>query len=187
MVSQFVSTHPVALLGDLGYDFPPGTHAIGRLDNHSEGLLLLSTDKKVTRLLFEGERKHRRVYLVQVKNTVSPQSLEQLRQGIPIRVRGGGWYRTSPCLADLVEDPGTYFRDWNQERAFPPYSWLVLTLTEGKFHQVRKMVKALHHPCRRLIRISIEGIQLGDMAPGEIRELPQAAFFEKLGIDYTAD
>ena len=67
MVSQFVSTHSVNLLGDLEFDFPPGTHAIGRLDNHSEGLLLLTTNKKITRLLFEGKIPHKRTYFVQVR------------------------------------------------------------------------------------------------------------------------
>lgn len=51
MVSQFVSSHQVRLLGELAFDFPEGTHAIGRLDNHSEGLLLLTTNPKITRLL----------------------------------------------------------------------------------------------------------------------------------------
>ena len=51
IVSQFVSSHRVGLLGDLAFDFPEGTHAIGRLDNNSEGLLLLTTNKKITKLL----------------------------------------------------------------------------------------------------------------------------------------
>jgi len=71
MVSQFVSSHPVKLLGDLEFNFPEETHAIGRLDQNSEGLLLLTTNKKVTRLLFQGLVPHTRTYLVQVKNTVS--------------------------------------------------------------------------------------------------------------------
>ena len=71
MVSQFVSSHEVNLLGNLDFIFPEGTHAIGRLDNHSEGLLILTTNKKVTRLLFQGETAHKRTYLVQVKNVVS--------------------------------------------------------------------------------------------------------------------
>jgi 23S rRNA pseudouridine2457 synthase len=75
MVSQFVSSHEVGLLGDLDFDFPEGTHAIGRLDSHSEGLLLLTTNKKVTRLLFQGEVPHERTYLVMVKGIVLPEKI----------------------------------------------------------------------------------------------------------------
>src|ERR1700748_68613 len=93
MVSQFVSPDPVRLLGDLDYDFPEGTHAIGRLDNHSEGLLILTTNKKVTRLLFEGEKPHKRTYLVQVRHEMTSEKLEQLRQGVDIEVKEGNIYR----------------------------------------------------------------------------------------------
>ena len=67
MVSQFVSSHDVRLLTDLNFNFPEGTHAIGRLDQNSEGLLLLTTNKKITKLLFQGTVSHKRTYLVQVK------------------------------------------------------------------------------------------------------------------------
>ncbi len=66
MVSQFVSTHQVNLLHQLNFVFPEGTHAIGRLDQNSEGLLLLTTNKKITKLLFQGPVPHNRTYLVQV-------------------------------------------------------------------------------------------------------------------------
>src|SRR3954453_19959279 len=102
MVSQFVSSHDVRLLGELPFDFPEGTHAIGRLDNHSEGLLILTTNKKVTRLLFQGEIPHKRTYLVQVKNVVSEDTLEKLRNGISIRVKGGEYYASTPCEIALT-------------------------------------------------------------------------------------
>src|SRR4051812_4362465 len=89
MVSQFVSTHKVNLLGDIDFDFPEHTHAIGRLDNHSEGLLLLTTNKKVTKLLFQGEVPHERTYLVKVKNVVSDETLRKLNNGVSIRIEGG--------------------------------------------------------------------------------------------------
>src|SRR5436190_9293762 len=88
MVSQFISSHKVNLLGDLDFDFPEDIHAIGRLDNNSEGLLLLTTNKKVTRLLFHGEEKHTRTYLVQVNNVLSKENLQRLQSGVSIRIKG---------------------------------------------------------------------------------------------------
>ena len=88
MVSQFVSSHRVNLLSDLTFQFPEGTHAVGRLDSNSEGLLnSATTNKRVTRLLFQGETHHKRIYLVQVEKVVSEETLQQLRMGVVIRVR----------------------------------------------------------------------------------------------------
>ena len=182
MVSQFVSSHRVGLLGDLDFDFPEGTHAIGRLDNNSEGLLLLTTNKKITKLLFEGAVPHKRVYLVQVKHEVSEDTLQLLRQGVSIIVKGGGNYITQPCQVEIVQDPSDYFNDTKPLMLRPPYTWLLLTLTEGKFHQVRKMVDAVHHQCRRLIRVAIEDLTLGEIPAGGVKEIEEAEFFEKLKI-----
>jgi 23S rRNA pseudouridine2457 synthase len=102
MVSQFLSSHPVRLLGDLEFLFPEGTHAIGRLDNHSEGLLILTTNKKLTRLLFQGETLHRRTYLVQVNYKVSEEALQKLRTGITFQVKGGKDYLSTPCEVTIV-------------------------------------------------------------------------------------
>jgi 23S rRNA pseudouridine2457 synthase len=59
-----------------------------------------------------------------------------------------------------------------------------ITLTEGKYHQVRKMVAAIRHRCKRLIRLSIEEIYLGDLASGQVREMNEDAFFKQLHIKY---
>jgi 23S rRNA pseudouridine2457 synthase len=67
MVSQFIGTERVRLLKDLDFNFPEDTHAIGRLDSDSEGLLLLTTNKKVTKLLFKSKVPHKRTYLVKVQ------------------------------------------------------------------------------------------------------------------------
>ena len=182
MVSQFISTHQVALLGELKFVFPEGTHAIGRLDNNSEGLLLLTTDKKITRLLFQGKVPHTRTYLVQVKNRVSEESLKQLKAGAGIRIKGGVNYITTPCDVMIVEKPENLFSSGYELREDVPCTWLRITLTEGKYHQVRKMVASVHHRCKRLIRVSIEDIHLGDMQPGEVREIGEEDFFRQLRL-----
>lgn len=182
MVSQFISSHDVRLLSELKFDFPEGTHAIGRLDNHSEGLLLLTTDKRVTRLLFQGEVPHTRTYLVQVKNTVSAESVKRLREGISIRVKGGDAFITTSCNIVIVDPPDNLFSSGYELRKGVACTWLRITLTEGKFHQVRKMVAAVNHRCKRLIRISIEDICLDGLEPGAVREISKHTFFKKLRI-----
>jgi len=182
MVSQFVSSHQVKLLGDLDFSFPEGIHAIGRLDNNSEGLLILTTNKKITRLLFQGEIPHKRTYLVKVKYVVERESLMKLRTGVSIRVKGGGYYFTSPCEVEIVERPQNLFENGYELPEYVPHTWLRITLTEGKFHQVRKMVDALHHRCVRLIRQSIEDLELMDLPVGGVREIDENTFFQQLKI-----
>lgn len=184
MVSQFVSTDEVTLLTAIDFNFPEGTHAIGRLDAHSEGLLILTTNKKVTRLLFQGEVPHKRTYLVQVLQQMSQESLQKIRDGVSIRIKGNVDWKTTPCEAEIVEKPADLFLVENALQDFIPHTWLTISLTEGKFHQVRKMVLAMRHKCRRLIRMSIEDIHLEDLQPGCVREMNEVDFFKKLKIDY---
>lgn len=182
MVSQFVSSDEVGLLGDLNFNFPEGTHAIGRLDSDSEGLLILTTNKKVTRLLFQGEIPHKRVYVVHVAHVVSDETLELLRTGISIIIKGNIPYKTTPCEVDIIAKPAwlspRYEKEWEV-----PHTWLRISLTEGKYHQVRKMVRTAGHRCKRLIRVSIENLELNDLKPGEVREIEEKDFFEKLRIE----
>ncbi|SEW51630.1 pseudouridine synthase [Chitinophaga arvensicola] len=182
MVSQFVSSHDVRLLGELQFDFPEGTHAIGRLDNHSEGLLILTTNKKVTRLLFQGEQPHERTYLVKVKGEMSADTLQRLKEGVPICIAEGVDYVTVPCNVEIVQRPPGLFDHPRELPVNVPHTWLLITLTEGKFHQVRKMVAAVSHRCQRLIRVSIEGLLLGDLPPGAVKEFEEEEFFRLLKI-----
>jgi 23S rRNA pseudouridine2457 synthase len=184
MVSQFVSTHDVSLLGDLDFDFPEGTHAVGRLDNHSEGLLILTTNKKLTRLLFLSDKPHKRTYLVQVNNTVSAENLKRLQTGVTIKIKTGIMYTTTPCDVRVVNDPENFYELGERLTAFHPFTWLLITITEGKYHQVRKMIAAIRHKCKRLIRVSIEDLELDGLKAGEVRELEEDDIFKKLKIDY---
>lgn len=182
MVSQFVSTHDVKLLGDLDFNFPSGTHAVGRLDNHSEGLLLLTTNKKITRLLFLSDVPHKRTYLVQVNNIISEENIRRLQTGVNIRIKTGVTYTTSPCEVSLVNNPGELYDLGDRLTAYHPFTWLLITITEGKFHQVRKMIAAIRHKCKRLVRISIEDLELGSLKAGAVKELEEKELFRKLKI-----
>lgn len=182
MVSQFVSTHKVQLLSNIEFNFPEGTHAIGRLDQMSEGLLLLTTNKKVTKLLFQGPRSHVRTYLVQVKNKVHQDTLKQLRNGVAISAPNGGTYTTTPCKVDLIETPKVLWDNGIQLHENQQSDWLRIELTEGKFHQVRKMVAAMHHRCIRLVRWSIEELTVETIAPGEVQEVTEDYFFKALNL-----
>jgi 23S rRNA pseudouridine2457 synthase len=181
MVSQFIGTEKVKLLGAIDFDFPEDTHAIGRLDSATEGLLLLTTDKRITKLLFKSKVPHKRRYLVKVRYNVSEETLMKLRTGVTIHIHGGVDWVTSPCEAEIITDLSPYHIT-DETHAYSPYSWLLITLTEGKYHQVRKMVFALRHRCKRLIRVSIEDMELGDLPAGKIKEFSAEDFFRLLKI-----
>ena len=185
MVSQFVSTHTVPLLGNLPFNFPEGTHAIGRLDKDSEGLLLLTTDKRVTRLLFLAKIPHLRSYLVMVQNEVTPQTLLQLKEGIQIKIKNGETYIAKPGAIEIIKNPNELYPFASDKREVYAHTWLLITLTEGKYRQVRKMVLAARHRCLRLIRLSISNIQLNDLNPGEVKEIDEPHFYSLLGIEHT--
>lgn len=172
-LSQFVSAFPrearkKRFLGEL-YDFPVGTMAIGRLDEESEGLLLLTTDGRLSEVV--RSRHVEKEYYAQVDGLITEEALAQLRQGVAISIQGQP-YRTSPCQARLVMPPTL------PPRARPvrddrhgPTSWVSLTLTEGKFRQVRKMTAVVGFPTLRLVRVRIGSLTLADLLPGAVREV----------------
>lgn len=182
MVSQFVSNHAVNTLADLDYVFPTGIHAIGRLDKNSEGLLLLTTDKTITRLLFQSKTPHKREYLVQVRGLVSDAGIVLLQTGVQIPVTGGLLYTAKFAEVCSVETPEFQFSSGYELHPNVPNTWIKVSLFEGKFHQVRKMMAAIGHPCKRLIRTSIEALELGSLMPGEVAELSREEFYGQLNI-----
>lgn len=183
MVSQFISPYNVRLLGEIDFSFPRGIHAIGRLDNQSEGLLILTTNKKITRLLFHPDKKHKRTYMVRVQRKVSDATLQELRNGVNFKIAGDILYKAVPYAAEIVEHPGFTFDSPYFMNTYIEYTWLKITLTEGKYHQIRKMVAAVKHRCARLVRTSIEDLTLDDLQPGGVREIPEDEFFGKLKLN----
>ena len=134
MVSQFIGTDGVRQLHEIDFDFPEGIHAIGRLDSHSEGLLLLTTNKKVTKLLFESKIPHTRTYVVQVLNHVNEETIQKLRSGVTIRIKGNVDWTTTACEVDMIQKPENLYPVDNGLKEFIPHTWLRITLKEGKYH-----------------------------------------------------
>ncbi len=177
MVSQFVSNHAVKLLGEMDFEFPEGTHAIGRLDSPSEGLLILTTDKTVTRKLFLAKEAHTRSYLVMVQHKMTDETFLKLQAGVNIPINDTENYLAKPYSVKIINDPTSLYKYATDPRELYPHTWLLITLTEGKFRQVRKMVLSVKHRCLRLVRLSISNIMLDDLAPGKVKELPKEIFY----------
>ena len=182
MISQFVSPYKHRLLGDLEFEFPEGTNAVGRLDDDSEGLLILTTDKSLTKRLLHPTRKHKRNYIVQVERKVENEALQKLAGGLDILVKKKGTYTTLPCEVKLIDKPKNLPSRDHSFKEFLPHSWLEFVLMEGKNRQIRKMCSAVRHDCKRLIRTKIEDLDLGSMQPGEVKEIEQAKLFELLKL-----
>ncbi|OHT44357.1 pseudouridine synthase [Flavobacterium tructae] len=157
------------LLGEL-YHFPDGTMAIGRLDEDSEGLLLLTTDGRISELV--RSKKVDKEYYVQVDGIITPEAIETLQKGVEIGFDGGK-YKTRPCTAFIVTeipDFGPRAKKIRDER-HGPTSWASITIREGKFRQVRKMTAAVGFPTLRLVRVRIGNVSLQNLKAGEVMEV----------------
>lgn len=153
-------------LGD--YIDVPDVYPAGRLDRDSEGLLLLTSDGTLAHHITDPRHLLPKIYLVQVEHLPDAAALERLQAGV---VLGGAL--TRPAQARLLAEPPHL-----PDRPVPirfrkqvPTVWLQLTLREGMNRQVRRMTAAVGHPTLRLVRIAIGPIALGDLQPGQWREL----------------
>jgi 23S rRNA pseudouridine2457 synthase len=149
----------------------PGVYPVGRLDRDSEGLLLLTDDGLLAHRLTDPRFEHPKTYLVQVERIPDDRALEALRQGV---VLNDG--PTRPAEVELLAHPPEL-----PERSVPirfrknvPTAWLRITIREGRNRQVRRMTAAVGHPTLRLVRVAIGPIRLGDLAPGQWRNLTDA-------------
>lgn len=170
-LSQFINNkrRKKKLLSAL-YDFPEGTMAVGRLDVKSEGLLLLTTNGKLSQLI--RSQKIEKEYWVEVDGLVSQKEVDQLKNGLEIKIDGKD-YQTLPCNAKIIPLPNNSFiakRQVRDER-HGKTSWLSICLVEGKFHQVRKMTARIGHPTLRLIRYRIGNETLDHLTPEMVKEV----------------
>jgi 23S rRNA pseudouridine2457 synthase len=157
------------LLGEL-YDFPNGTMAIGRLDEDSEGLLLLTTDGKMSEII--RSKKVDKEYYVQVDGIITQEAIDRIKKGVEIGFNGTK-YLTKPCEAfilDSIPNFGARGKKIRDER-HGPTSWASIIVNEGKFRQVRKMTAAVGFPTLRLVRVRIGNVYLKDLQAGEVLEV----------------
>lgn len=166
-LSQFVyqKKRHKRLLSEL-YPFPQGTMAIGRLDEMSEGLLVLTTDGLISEYVRGAH--FIKTYYAQVDGIITDEAILELQQGVLIGLKGEK-YRTKPCVVTSISPalPPPTFKIRDERHG--PTSWIALHLTEGKFRQVRKMTAAVGFPTLRLVRISVGPFALHAMQPGEVK------------------
>jgi 23S rRNA pseudouridine2457 synthase len=166
VLTQFTDEAGRATLKDFVRE--PGVYPVGRLDRDSEGLLLLTDDGAAAHRLTDPRYEHPKTYLVQVERVPDEGALGALRSGV--RLKDGV---TRPAKARLLETPPEL-----PERPVPirfrknvPTAWIELTIHEGRNRQVRRMTAAVGFPTLRLVRAAIGRVVLGDLKPGEYREL----------------
>ena len=143
-------------------NYPVRVFPVGRLDRDSEGLLLLTSDGEIVNRLLRAAGGHEREYEVEVDRPVTREFLERMMAGVRILDTV-----TLPCRARKTGD-----RSFN------------IVLVQGLNRQIRRMCEALGYSVRKLRRVRILGIRLGDMQPGQWRPLtPQEMkCLEKAGI-----
>jgi len=161
----------------------PEVYAAGRLDQDSEGLLLLTNNGRVQHQLSDPKFEHSKTYWVQVERIPDETALKKLRQGVTIQN-----YRTRPAQVRLLENEPVLppRHPPIRVRKAIPTAWLEIILTEGKNRQVRRMTAAVGFPTLRLVRVAIAHLRLDGLAPGQWREVTAAEMQPLLKSSRTA-
>jgi pseudouridine synthase len=132
---------------------PGRLNLVGRLDRWSEGLVLLTNDGDLTNHLTHPRYGHTKEYHVCLEGRVGEQALERWRRGILLDGKP-----TAPARASLIRyDDGQ--------------TWIRVVLREGRKRQIRRVAAVLGHPVRRLVRVRVGPVHLGDLEPGDWRRL----------------
>ncbi len=156
----------------------PGVYAAGRLDRDSEGLMVLTSDGALAHSITDPRHHLPKVYLAQVERLPDEAALERMRKGLLLKGT-----RTRPAeVRVLPEAPALPDRPVPiRFRKSVPTAWLQITLREGMNRQVRRMTAAVGHPTVRLVRVAIGPVRLGDLPPGQWRELTSGEIAQLAG------
>ena len=181
VLSQFTGEPNQKTLSDF-LKIEKDCYPVGRLDYDSEGLIIITNDKRLNDLLLNPKNNHKRDYLIQVEGEITTNALMNLTNGININVKGKTYF--VKCLnVEIVQEaklpdrvPPIRFRE------NIPTTIIKMTLTDGKNRQVRRMTAVVGFPTLRLIRISIENIKIENIPIGEFVEYSQNDIYKLLNI-----
>ena len=151
-------------------NIPERVFPVGRLDKETTGLIILTNDGRLSNYLMHPRYEHEKEYIVEVYGKIEDEALEKMRRGVRIELKDNGSrsrivrriggkdtvitkkYTTMPCLVNRLSS-----------------SKFSIILREGKNRQIRRMVDAVDHDVKRLKRIRVENIMLGDLVEGQWR------------------
>ena len=126
---------------------------VGRLDYDSEGMLLVTNDGDFAHAVLHPSKKIPKTYLVKIKGNLEDENIEKLRNGIRLD-------RTVTAPAKV-----------KRLRKAESNSWIEMVIYEGKKRQIRRMMERVGHSVIRLMRIKINGIEMGPLKPGACRQI----------------
>ena len=165
VICQFSSDGSRPTLAD--FIDAPDVYPAGRLDQDSEGLVLLTDDGRLQARIADPRHKLAKTYWVQVEGAISDDALAKLRSGVALKDG-----MTRPALAQRLDPPDLWPRDPPVRfRKTVPDGWIALTLREGKNRQVRRMTAAVGFPTLRLVRWQVGDWMLEGLAPGAWRAI----------------
>lgn len=158
--------------------FPERVFPIGRLDKETNGLILLTNDGRLSNFLIHPRYEHQKEYYVEIYGKIEDEALNKMRKWVKIELKDNSlknqnlpqkMYKTKPCIIERLSS-----------------SKFNIILEEGKNRQIRRMVQAVGHSIKKLKRIRIENIHLGNLQEWEYRSLTndeKNLLFSRIGIE----
>ncbi|HWG38359.1 MAG TPA: pseudouridine synthase [Terriglobales bacterium] len=144
---------------------------VGRLDYHTEGLLLLTNDGELANRILRASTALPKTYWAKVAGRPSEEALAKLRQGVYIEGR-----RTAPSQVRWLHESRASGRERQRAgvyRTSQENPWIEVVLIEGRYHQIRKMFQAVGHPVEKLKRVAIGPLTIGSLKSGQMRPLTE--------------
>ena len=137
-------------------------HAVGRLDKDTEGLMILTNDGEISNIVSNPKNKIIKRYLAILEKTININKIKIIEKGVEIMI-GNEKYKTKPCKIKIVKEKEIY-----------------VSISEGKKRQIRKMFEAVGNKIVYLKRVSIEGLRLGKLNTGEIKQVAREDIYSNL-------